>query len=107
GKNNKLSPIGAKSAEFALVKENASSENQSFKIYLNGHAKAEISATLFLPSGKTKTLKSDENGIFSFHSEEKGVHFLEATTYHETKKGETKKETYQAFWRCATQKIEL
>lgn len=101
------SSISAKDADFTLVKENSSSENQSFKIYLNGQPKAEISATLFLPSGKTKTLKSDENGIFAFNSEENGVHFLEATIYHETKKGETKKEAYQAFWRCATQKIEL
>lgn len=107
GTSNNVPSVAANGADFALVDENPSSENQSFKIYLNGQPEAEISATLFLPSGKTKVLKSNENGVFEFSSEEKGVHFLEATIYHETKKGATKKESFEALWRCATQKIEL
>ncbi len=95
--------------DLTLVQLPSSFNNSTkqFKVFFKGNPKAGIAATLFLPSGKTKTLKSDAKGIISFTSSEKGLHFVEATTFHKNEAGKTTKEDYQAIWRAATQKLEL
>lgn len=105
--SNDLHPVKAKQDLVLLKKISAQTTEISFQVYFKGLPKTGISATLFLPSGKTKTLESNTEGIFSFQATEEGIHFIEATTYHEKEAGKTTKEAYTAIWRCATQKFEL
>lgn len=109
GNSGKTAPIGTKSPDLVLVQQLPANNGQTkaFTTYFKGEVKEEVSATLFLPSGETKTLESNAEGIIEFSSNEEGIHFLEATTYHKSEAGKTKKETYQAIWRAATQKIVL
>lgn len=94
----------------ALIEEPSSLENtktKTFKTYLDGKPKGDILATLFLPSGDKKEVKSNAEGLLEIDLEEEGIHFLEATIYQKEEAGKTKKGAYQSLWRCATQKIEI
>lgn len=108
GNKKKAADISSKSADFSLINlSKEGKEDKKFRVYLNGQPKANVEVTLFLPSGETKKLKSDKKGYVSFTSNEKGVHFLEATIFHKTLGGKTKQDAYSSLWRCATQKIDL
>ncbi|WP_152425063.1 hypothetical protein [Nafulsella turpanensis] len=103
-------PVGAAQPELVLAEElqlTAKPATKVFRSYFKGEPVGGISATLFLPSGKTETITSNAEGLLEVELKEKGIYFLEATTYHESEAGRTKKAPYQSVWRCATQKIEF
>ncbi|GHA37982.1 hypothetical protein GCM10007103_19450 [Salinimicrobium marinum] len=108
GKKGKMIPVTTESPELVLAEEiqNINSSKRIFKTYFKGTQKEGITATLFLPSGETKEVKSNSEGILEVELDEKGIYFLEATTYHEDESGKTKKAPYKSVWRCATQKLE-
>lgn len=83
------------------------SRTKTFVTYFKGQPKGEIAATVFLPSGETKEIKSDAEGLLQINLPEDGTYFIEATTYHEKEAGNTKKAPYKSVWRCATQKIKV
>jgi hypothetical protein len=91
--------------EKPLAKKNA--QTKTFVTYFKGQPTAGVTATLFLPSGETKEVVSNENGLVEVELPRKGTYFIEATTYHEEEAGRTKKAPYESVWRCATQKIEV
>lgn len=80
---------------------------KAYKTYFKGKPAEGISATLFLPSGEKKTFTSNSEGILEIPLKEKGIHFLEATSFQKNEAGKTKKAPYESVWRCATQKIEV
>ncbi|MDT0650115.1 hypothetical protein [Autumnicola edwardsiae] len=82
------------------------SDKRIFRTFFKGVAKGGITATIFLPSGETREIVSNSEGILEVELPEKGIYFLEATTYHEEESGHTRKAAYKATWRCATWKIE-
>src|SRR5690554_295343 len=86
-------------------KKNAGSK--TFVTYFKGEPMGGISATVFLPSGKTKEVESNSEGLLPIEFSEKGTYFIEATTFHEKEAGKTKKSPYESVWRCATQKLEI
>jgi hypothetical protein len=108
GGKGKMIPVTAESPELVLAEELQQTDfsKRMFKTYFKGEPKAGVTATLFLPSGGIREVKSNSDGILEIPLDEKGIYFLEATTYHEDESGETKKAPYQSLWRCATQKIE-
>jgi hypothetical protein len=109
GKKGKMKPVTEESPELVLAEElqQTESSKKTFKIYFKGELKEGVTATVFLPSGETKKVKSNSDGIIEIMLNEKGIYFLEATTYHEEEPGKTKKASYTSVWRCATQKIEI
>lgn len=108
GGKRKMIPVTAESPELVLAEElqHTDSLKKIFLTYFKGEPKAGVTATVFLPSGETREVKSNSDGILEIPLNEKGIYFLEASTYHEDESGETKKAPYQSMWRCATQKIE-
>ncbi len=108
GKKAGMLPVTAESPELVLAEElqNTDPSKRAFKTYFKGAPKEGVTATLFSPSGATKEVKSNSEGIFEVELDENGVYFLEATTYHEDEPGKTSKAAYNSVWRCATQKIE-
>ncbi|MEQ9439338.1 MAG: hypothetical protein RIG62_09830 [Cyclobacteriaceae bacterium] len=110
GKASPTPPITGNSNVLALIEEGSSLKNdktKTFKTYLNGELKGNVTTTVFLPSGETKEIESNAEGVLEIDLEEEGRHFLEATVYHKDEAGETKKATYKSVWRCATQKIDI
>ncbi|WP_424492932.1 hypothetical protein [Salinimicrobium sp. GXAS 041] len=108
GKNALALPVNSESPELVLAEElsNTDASKRVFRTYFKGALKEGVTATLFLPSGETKEVKSNSEGILEIELDENGVYFLEATTYHEDESGKTGKASYNSVWRCATQKIE-
>ncbi|MDT0686032.1 hypothetical protein [Autumnicola psychrophila] len=102
-------PVTKENPELSLVEEHQSKDSgvRTFKTYFKGEPKEGITATVFMPSGKKIEVKSNSEGVITFNLEEKGAHFIEATTYDENEAGQTEKAPYTATWRCATQKVEL
>lgn len=108
GKSHKILPVTGNGPELVLIQTSKNnSKTKIFKTYFKGAPKGEISATLFLPSGETKTVKSNSDGVILLSVAEKGTYFLEATTYHENEAGSTQKAAFESVWRCATQKFEI
>ncbi len=106
GEVKKGTDVSSEQAGFALLHvSRPRDKNKKFKVLLNGRPAADIEVSLFFPSGKTKPLKSDQDGLLHFTSDEKGIHFLEATRFEKDQAGKTKRAAYSSLWRCATQKI--
>ena len=106
----KALPVAADQPELLIVEESqtaAKPGTKVFRTYFKGEPQEGIAATIFLPSGKTETVKSNAEGLFEVELKEKGTYFVEATTFHEKEAGHTGKAPYEAVWRCATQKFEL
>ncbi len=103
-------PVLSKKLPDLLLVEQSQTNGTKTKIYrtfLKGKPAANISTTVFLPSGGKKTILSNAEGEVALTMEEKGTYFLEATSFHKDETGETKKSPYKSVWRCATQKIEV
>ena len=95
--------------DLLLVEHNQpyGSKTKVYRTFLKGKPAANISTTVFLPSGDKKTITSNADGELALTLEEKGTYFLEATSFHKEESGKTKKAPYASVWRCATQKIEV
>ena len=110
GNASEVLPVTSQNPELVLVEEQPPAQNSAvriFKTYFKGEPKEGVTATVFMPSGKKQEVTSNSEGVITLNLEEKGAHFIEATTYHENESGETQKAPYKAIWRCATQKIVL
>lgn len=103
-------PLTADGPELYLLEKPQAKKNanaKTFVTYFKGQPKGGVTATLFLPSGETKEVVSNADGLVEVELPENGTYFIEATTYHENEAGRTKKAPFEAVWRCATQKIEV
>ena len=103
-------PVTSENPELVLVEEHQPAKDsavRTFKTYFKAEPREGITATVFMPSGKKKEVTSNSKAVITLNLEEKGAHFIEATTYHENEAGRTQKAPYKATWRVATQKIVL
>jgi len=108
GKQASELPLTADGPELYLLEKPQPKKNtKTFVTYFRGQPTGGVTATLFLPSGETKEVVSNGDGLVEVELPEKGTYFIEATTYHENEAGRTRKAPYEAVWRCATQKIEV
>lgn len=109
GKSQGLPLLSQNPPDLILLESSPTKDSnaKTYKTYFKGKPASNISTTVFLPSGEKKTLTSDGEGDLEVMLVEKGIYFLEATSFHKEESGKTKKAPYASVWRCATQKIEV
>src|SRR5699024_4128188 len=105
--NKENTPEISKSGFVLLEHVSDNISKKTFTVYLNRKAKEGVKVSVFYPSGETKKLETDDKVTIRFSTDEEGVYFVEAITFHKHMEGKTKSDSYQSLWRCATQKFEI